>query len=552
MDWKNNQERYSETSGNLLINRGEMNEILDNCHCSTCGKQLETEYKRLDMDFQLTGKCEECQSENFAIKPQEIKQSKIRPKTAGLVQSCLDSGIGYAGFKKIVKGTNLDSTISNRRFDTYAKELHTGMLDMYEAQKPIMNRAVRRQYRKEGIHVDEDGMLDVAVSYDGSWLTRGHHSNIGAGFVIDSCTGGVLDYEVKSKKCQKCSLMKHKYRNDEEELVEKLQAHRISGECHKNYQGSSGGMEKACALDMWNRSEQTNSMRYTTFISDGDSSAYNAVRDAEPYGPDKPIEKQECINHVSKRLTARLNNLKQSTTVPKKTKTGKTLNMSTLGGKNKLSEKNVGKLSEYFSNNIRSNQGKSVESMKKSIYASYNHVTSSDDYPMHDDCPEGPESYCFIKKHEAAGTDEPPPKHSTMKVRIDLDEDNRNLVRDVYKDLCTNDLLARCLGGKTQNPNESFHSKVWNRLPKTKQYSLPTVKNITARTITEHNLAVQNPNIMDTLGFDITPSEASQQVSQFMEKDRSRRSKSHNTKSKTSRRSKGPQHDEDYGAGQHD
>ena len=58
-------------------------------------------------------------------------------------------------------------------------------------------------------------------------------------------------------------------------------------------------------------------MRYTNFISDGDSSAYYAVRDADPYGPDKPIEKQECVNHVAKRLTSRLNMLKQTTTVPK-------------------------------------------------------------------------------------------------------------------------------------------------------------------------------------------------------------------------------------------
>ena len=102
-------------------------------------------------------------------------------------------------------------------------------------------------------------------------------------------------------------------------------------------------------------------MRYTTFISDGDSSAYNAVRDADPYGPEKPIEKQECVNHVTKRLTSRLNMLKQTITVPKQTKTGKTLQMSTLGGKNTLTKKNIEKMSEYFSKNIRSNQGKTVK-----------------------------------------------------------------------------------------------------------------------------------------------------------------------------------------------
>lgn len=133
------------------------------------------------------------------------------------MQSCMDSGIGYIGFKKFVKGANLDATISNASYDTYSKELSNAMSDMYDEQRPIMNRAVRRQYRKEGILPEEDGILDVRVSFDGSWQTRGHHLNIGAGFVIDSCTG-VLDYEVKSKFCQRCSLMSNKYKDDIDEL----------------------------------------------------------------------------------------------------------------------------------------------------------------------------------------------------------------------------------------------------------------------------------------------------------------------------------------------
>ena len=88
-----------------------------------------------------------------------------------------------------------------------------------------------------------------------------------------------------------------------------------------------------------------------------------------------------------------------------------------------------------------------------------------------------------------------------MNIRSNLDEKNRDLVRDVCTDLCSDDLLACCLGGETKNPNESFHCKVWNKLPKTKLSSLPTVKNVTARTITEHNLAIQTPNVMGHLGL---------------------------------------------------
>ena len=43
---------------------------------------------------------------------------------------------------------------------------------------------------------------DIAVSFDGSWMTRGHKSHIGVGFVIDCETGFILDYQVLSNICR--------------------------------------------------------------------------------------------------------------------------------------------------------------------------------------------------------------------------------------------------------------------------------------------------------------------------------------------------------------
>lgn len=36
----------------------------------------------------------------------------------------------------------------------------------------------------------------------------------------------------------------------------------------------------------------------------------------------------------------------------------------------------------------------------------------------------------------------------------------------IYEDLSREDLLQRCLGGHTQNANESFHALVWRLAPK--------------------------------------------------------------------------------------
>lgn len=83
--------------------------------------------------------------------------------------------------------------------------------------------------------------------------------------------------------------------------------------CDINHAGSSNAMEVAAAKVIWERSK-SGKLRYVTMLSDGDSKAYDAVRDMKPYGDDDDlqIKKEECLNHVAKRLTAALETLKKS------------------------------------------------------------------------------------------------------------------------------------------------------------------------------------------------------------------------------------------------
>ena len=52
---------------------------------------------------------------------------------------------------------------------------------------------------------------------------------------------------------------------------------------------------------MWLRSTAAK-LRYTTILCDGDCKTYNELCKLKPYGQDCPVVKEECINHVSKRL----------------------------------------------------------------------------------------------------------------------------------------------------------------------------------------------------------------------------------------------------------
>ena len=66
-----------------------------------------------------------------------------------------------------------------------------------------------------------------------------------------------------------------------------------------NHTGSSGAMELAGAVDIFNRSKSQCNLRYTKYRGDGDSKSYKDIVDADQY-PDYKIEKSECIGHVQK------------------------------------------------------------------------------------------------------------------------------------------------------------------------------------------------------------------------------------------------------------
>lgn len=65
---------------------------------------------------------------------------------------------------------------------------------------------VRQEYATQySLTADDDTVLDIAMCYNGSWLTHGHKSLIRIGSVIDVLTRLVLDVPVLSLHCQLCS-----------------------------------------------------------------------------------------------------------------------------------------------------------------------------------------------------------------------------------------------------------------------------------------------------------------------------------------------------------
>ncbi|GFS75683.1 uncharacterized protein TNCV_3424331 [Trichonephila clavipes] len=187
-------------------------------------------------------------------------------------------------------------------------------------------------------------------------------------------------------------------------------------------------------------------MRFVSMLSDGDSKTFQFLSDNKIYGSDIKIEKEECLNHIAKRLGTSLRNKVKEWKVKK----------VTLGGRKQrsLTDKNITKLQNYYRKAIKDNVP-DTDKMKTAIYASLMHCSSTDKKPMHGKCHEGESSWCFYE-------------------------------RAIAKALDT--ILERCVAGKTQNSNESLHSCIWRKCPKEVFVSKRRLEIEVTDAIEKHNL----------------------------------------------------------------
>ncbi|GFT99707.1 uncharacterized protein TNCV_1140931 [Trichonephila clavipes] len=71
-------------------------------------------------------------------------------------------------------------------------------------------------------------------------------------------------------------------------------------ECLKNHNGSAGMMDTVGMVRMFQRSLSHRSVRYTSYIGDGDSKTFSSITASNPYGEDITVSKIECVGHVKK------------------------------------------------------------------------------------------------------------------------------------------------------------------------------------------------------------------------------------------------------------
>lgn len=330
-----------------------------------------------------------------------------------------------------------------------------------------------RNHHKKINSVTEDDVINISVSYDGTWHKRGFTSNYGVGCVIDMDTGFIIDYCILSKFCRNCSMTKQQLGEDSAEYYFWNIGHK--SDCEMNYEGSSPNMEVTAAETLWKRSLDYG-FRYTTLVGDGDSKVFRHLKDLNVYGNNIGLEKEECINHVSKRLGTALKNLVKECKAKK----------VTLGGKShgSLKDSTINKLTKYYHNAIASCMNKDENAMKQAVLATLHHCVSTDKEPKHTKCPLGDKSWCFYNR--ALACNETPGPHMTN-VKTPISIEVLKYIAPIYKRLTDLDLLKRCVKGKTQNQNESLHSRIWKKCDKSRSVSKTLVETAVAEAVNEYN-----------------------------------------------------------------
>ena len=317
-------------------------------------------------------------------------------------------------------------------------------------------KKIRQFFMDKDGSLTNDSIIDIGVSYDGSWHRRGYSSHYGVGTIIELHTGLVIDTYVMSNYCSICCKGTSKHVHY----------------CQKNFDGSATAMEVEAASIMFSRSIELYNLRYIRILCDGDAKTVATLNDSNVY-EDILIIKEDCVNHVSKRLYSGIERLKKSTK-------GTSQHLS---GKGRVTQKLQKQLSVSYGQALKDG-APDVHKMQRAVMASLFHRMSTDSNPQHQYCPEGGESWCRYQVETSQGIRDEDRQYVH---KVQLKPECGELLVPLYKRLSAPDLLKRCTQMRTTNPNESFNAQIWRRAPKHLPLGKQTVETAVAMAVLEFN-----------------------------------------------------------------
>lgn len=246
----------------VIITKKRLQELVQfTCHCQSRNYVLQ--YAADAFESTITMYCELCAVEKTSKPASARRTAPVQQKNTifktnvGIIYLSIIDDFGLAGARRLLGVLGMQN-IGNYKYYRYLEYIFAAQKEHYREKQQKVIQPIRKYYAENTTNVpDEDGILNIDISYDGSWMKRGHTSNVGMGVIIEVCTGFVVDYEVMSRYCMMCTMkgnqLKKKKITNEEFTAWKT---KHQADCTKNFEGSSGAMEPEGARRMFGRSEQ--------------------------------------------------------------------------------------------------------------------------------------------------------------------------------------------------------------------------------------------------------------------------------------------------------
>ncbi|GBM98279.1 hypothetical protein AVEN_168803-1 [Araneus ventricosus] len=256
-----------------IMDQNMLSSLLKEVSCNKCeSKTLNVHVKgSYGFSHNIAIICETCQHQyNSTFSSEREVSSRKLYVSNKFAKAFLSIGNGHVAletFSMILGIPAMDS----RTFSNLLSDLVIKNKDFKKQVLDLSRDVVRGKYIDCDSSLQTEEVIYVCVSYDGTWQKRDHTSLHGIEFRI----------------------WHHFHKND----------------CQKIFNGSSNSMEMNAAAILWKRSVKEAEMRYMILLSDGDGKIHQHLNEIQVYGKNVTIMKEECINHVAKRVRTGLRNV---------------------------------------------------------------------------------------------------------------------------------------------------------------------------------------------------------------------------------------------------
>ena len=231
----------------VMLTKTRLKNLLSS-RCSCSEPSFEFTFQPDAYENTITMHCTKCNFNKLStpevVKAGRRRTSKIYKTNISLTYLSVIDDIGFAGIRRMMGVLGM-KPIGKFKYYRHPSYLFAEMEKHYNRKQQMIHTAIRKHYQDHTINkVEENGVLKLDVSFDWTWMKRGHTSKVGMGVVIEIYTGFIVDYEIMCKYCFHCTVRKNQLKTKKitQEEYNKWKAEH-HGDCTVNYEGLSGGME---------------------------------------------------------------------------------------------------------------------------------------------------------------------------------------------------------------------------------------------------------------------------------------------------------------------